>query len=52
MNNNAHKIVVTELVGFIGASLCIKLLERGDNIIDITPVIIMIQKLKKHALKY
>ena len=35
MNNNAHKIIVTGSVGFIGASLCIKLLERGDNIIGI-----------------
>ena len=29
------KIVVTGSAGFIGASLCIKLLERGDNIIGI-----------------
>ena len=35
MNNNAHKIIVTGSVGFIGASLCMKLLERGDSIIGI-----------------
>jgi UDP-glucuronate 4-epimerase len=29
------KIVITGSAGFIGASLCIKLLERGDNIIGI-----------------
>jgi UDP-glucuronate 4-epimerase len=35
MNNKTHKIIVTGSVGFIGASLCIKLLERGDNIIGV-----------------
>ena len=29
------KIIITGSAGFIGASLCIKLLERGDNIIGI-----------------
>ena len=29
------KIIVTGSAGFIGASLCVKLLERGDNIIGI-----------------
>ena len=35
MNNNAHKIIVTGSVGFIGASLCMKLLERGDSVVGI-----------------
>ena len=29
------KIIVTGSAGFIGASLCVKLLERGDDIIGI-----------------
>jgi UDP-glucuronate 4-epimerase len=32
---NKNKIIVTGSAGFIGYSLCIKLLERGDNIIGI-----------------
>ena len=32
---NKTKIIVTGSAGFIGYSLCIKLLERGDNIIGI-----------------
>ena len=35
MNKNIKKIVITGSAGFIGYSLCIKLLERGDNIIGI-----------------
>ncbi len=35
MNKIINKIIVTGSAGFIGASLCIKLLERGDNIIGI-----------------
>ncbi len=35
MNKNINKIVVTGSAGFIGASLCIKLLERGDTILGI-----------------
>ncbi len=35
MNKNNQNIVVTGSAGFIGSSLCIKLLERGDNIIGI-----------------
>ena len=32
---NKNKIIVTGSAGFIGYSLCVKLLERGDNIIGI-----------------
>ena len=32
---NKNKIIVTGSAGFIGYSLCLKLLERGDNIIGI-----------------
>ena len=32
MNNT---IIITGSVGFIGAALCIKLLERGDNVVGI-----------------
>ena len=35
MSKNIKKIVVTGSAGFIGASLCVKLLERGDSIIGI-----------------
>ena len=35
MSQNNYKIIVTGSAGFIGASLCIKLLERGDSIIGI-----------------
>jgi len=35
MNKNIKKIIVTGSAGFIGSSLCIKLLERGDSIIGI-----------------
>ena len=35
MNSYTNKILVTGSVGFIGSSLCIKLLERGNNIIGI-----------------
>ena len=35
MNKNKNKILVTGSVGFIGYSLCIKLLERGDSVIGI-----------------
>ena len=35
MNKEINKIIVTGSAGFIGSSLCIKLLERGDNIIGI-----------------
>jgi len=35
MSQNNCKIIVTGSAGFIGASLCIKLLERGDNIIGV-----------------
>ena len=35
MSQNNYKIIVTGSAGFIGASLCIKLLERGDNIIGV-----------------
>jgi UDP-glucuronate 4-epimerase len=35
VNKNIKKIVITGSAGFIGYSLCIKLLERGDNIIGI-----------------
>ena len=35
MKNNSKKIMVTGSAGFIGYSLCIKLLERGDNIIGV-----------------
>jgi len=35
VNKIINKIIVTGSAGFIGASLCIKLLERGDNIIGI-----------------
>jgi len=35
VSKNIKKIVVTGSAGFIGASLCVKLLERGDSIIGI-----------------
>ena len=35
MNNNKKKIIVTGSAGFIGSSVCIKLLERGDIIIGV-----------------
>ena len=35
MNKNKNKIIVTGSAGFIGSSLSIKLLERGDSIIGI-----------------
>jgi UDP-glucuronate 4-epimerase len=35
MNYNDKKIIVTGSAGFIGSSLCSKLLKRGDNIIGI-----------------
>ena len=35
MNKNNQNIVVTGSAGFIGSSLCKKLLERGDNVIGI-----------------
>ena len=35
MNKNIEKTLVTGSVGFIGFSLCVKLLERGDKIIGI-----------------
>ena len=35
MNYNDKKIIVTGSAGFIGSSLCLKLLERGENIIGI-----------------
>ena len=35
MNYNDRKIIVTGSAGFIGFSLCLKLLERGDSIIGI-----------------
>ena len=35
MNKTIKKIFVTGSAGFIGASLCIKLLERGDNVVGI-----------------
>ena len=35
MNYKDKKIIVTGSAGFIGSSLCLKLLERGDNIIGI-----------------
>jgi UDP-glucuronate 4-epimerase len=35
MNKNIKKIIVTGSAGFIGFSLCVKLLERGDSIIGI-----------------
>ena len=35
MNKNKKKIIVTGSAGFIGFSLCIKLLERGDTIIGV-----------------
>ena len=35
MNKNNKKIIVTGSVGFIGFSLCIKLLERGDSIVGV-----------------
>ena len=35
MNKNVKKNIVTGSAGFIGSSLCIKLLERGDSIIGI-----------------
>jgi len=35
MNKDSQKILVTGSVGFIGYSLCVKLLERGDNVLGI-----------------
>ncbi len=35
MNNNTKKTIVTGSAGFIGFSLCIKLLQKGENIIGI-----------------
>ena len=35
MNKNLKNIIITGAAGFIGSSLCIKLLERGDSIIGI-----------------
>ncbi len=35
MNKNIKKIIVTGSAGFIGSSLCIKLLERGDSVIGV-----------------
>ncbi len=35
MNKDIKKIIVTGSAGFIGFSLCLKLLDRGDNIIGI-----------------
>jgi UDP-glucuronate 4-epimerase len=35
MNSNIKKTIVTGSAGFIGFSLCIKLLDRGDNIIGV-----------------
>ena len=35
MNSDINKVIVTGSAGFIGFSLCKKLLERGDNIIGI-----------------
>ena len=35
MNKNMKKIIVTGSAGFIGFSVCLKLLERGDSIIGI-----------------
>ena len=35
MNNSSNNIIVTGSVGFIGASLCVKLLERGENVMGI-----------------
>ena len=35
MNKDIKKIIVTGSAGFIGSSLCIKLLDRGNNIIGI-----------------
>ena len=35
MNNKNKNIIVTGSAGFIGSSLCLKLLERGDNIVGI-----------------
>ena len=35
MNNSTNNIIVTGSVGFIGASLCVKLLERGENVMGI-----------------
>jgi len=35
MNKNLKKYIVTGSAGFIGSSLCIKLLDRGDSIIGI-----------------
>ena len=35
MNKNIKKIIVTGSAGFIGFSLCLKLLGRGDNIVGI-----------------
>ena len=35
VTKNIKKIVVTGSAGFIGASLCEKLLERGDSVVGI-----------------
>ena len=35
MDKNINKILVTGSAGFIGAALCLKMLERGDDIIGI-----------------
>ena len=35
MNKNKKKIIVTGSAGFIGYSLCMKLLERGDELLGI-----------------
>ena len=35
MNKNMRNILVTGSAGFIGFSVCIKLLERGDRVVGI-----------------
>ena len=35
MNKEKRKIIITGSAGFIGLSLCMKLLERGDIIIGV-----------------
>lgn len=35
MKKKLNKIIVTGSAGFIGSSLCLKLLERGDNVVGI-----------------
>ena len=35
MNKDSKNNIVTGSAGFIGSSLCVKLLERGDSIIGI-----------------